>query len=371
MKLGNYIKLISGQHIDVINCNTDNLGIPYLTGPADFIGKTPQTSRFTKQPKVICEKGDILLTVKGSGTGSIAIADQKYCISRQLMAIRCLKINPLFTQYLVENYEKKFNSNAAGLIPGISRSDVLGVNVPPILIPEQIIIARLLSNWDQAIEKTERLIAAKEQKYIWLLGNFISNHKYHRDHIRNFAIETSKRNSDIKISRVLSVTNNRGFILPTDHFERNVASSDLSNYKIVTAGQYAYNPSRINVGSIARLDVWDRGVLSPMYVVFDINEERINSDYFLHWLESHEAKQRIRKSAQGSVRETVSFSDFAVISIPLPPLNKQKAIAAILNTARQEINLLKKQLEAYRRQKRGLMQKLLTGQWRLRLYEGV
>lgn len=240
----------------------------------------------------------------------------------------------------------------------------------PIILPpstEQIAIADMFSIWDQAIETTKQLIAAKERKYTWLLGNFISNHKYHRDYIRNFAIEISRRNNGITINRVLSVTNNRGFILPADHFERSVASSDLSNYKIVTRGQYAYNPSRINVGSIERLDTWDAGVLSPMYVVFELNEQKVNTDYFLHWLESHEAKQRIRKSAQGSVRETVSFSDFAAISIALPSLNKQKTIAAILNTARQEIDLLKKQLEAYRRQKRGLMQKLLTGQWRVKM----
>ena len=103
-----------------------------------------------------------------------------------------------------------------------------------------------------------------------------------------------------------------------------------------------------------------------MYVVFELNEKKVNSDFFLHWLESHEAKAHIRNSAQGSVRETVSFTDLGAISFPLPSLNKQNTIAAILKTARQEIDLLKRQLEAYRQQKRGLMQKLLTGQWRVK-----
>jgi type I restriction enzyme S subunit len=55
------------------------------------------------------------------------------------------------------------------------------------------------------------------------------------------------------------------------------------------------------------------------------------------------------------------------VTVPLPPIDQQKQIAAILTTARQEIHLLKKQAEAYRRQKRGLMQKLLTGEWRVKL----
>jgi len=170
---------------------------------------------------------------------------------------------------------------------------------------------------------------------------------------------------DGTISHVLSVTNHSGFVLPEDQFERRVASSDLSNYKIVRRGQYAYNPSRINVGSIARLDDWGIGVLSPMYVVFELDEKRVNSDFFLHWLSSHEARQRIKKSAQGSVRETVSFSDFATIPFPLPLQEEQQAIAKMLNTAQREIILLKDLADAYRQQKRGLMQKLLTGRWRV------
>jgi len=190
--------------------------------------------------------------------------------------------------------------------------------------------------------------------------------KYPCPDIGECVVEVSERNHNSNIKRVLSVTNHSGFVLPENQFERRVASADLSNYKVVSRGQYAYNPSRINVGSIARLDDWDQGVLSPMYTVFALDETKVDSDYFQHWLLSHEAKQRIRKSAQGSVRETVSFTGLGAIPFPLPPLDKQRKIAEILNVAKAEIDLLKKLAEAYRKQKRGLMQKLLTGQWRIK-----
>ncbi len=268
------------------------------------------------------------------------------------------------------NYLRRIAKAAVAQV-SINQDDVR--SIPIILYPKstQKRVSIVFSALDLSIEKSEQLITAKEKQFSWLLKRLLSSDKHPRCHIRDFTIEVSKRNSGRAIERVLSVTNNRGFVLPEDQFERRVASSDLSNYKIVTGGQYAYNPSRINVGSIARLDDWDKGVLSPMYVVFRINEKKIISDFFLHWLSSHEAKERIRRSAQGSVRETVSFTDLGAIPLPLPRLEQQQKIVEILNTAIQEIQLLKKQVKAYRKQKRGLMQKLLTGQWRVKVNEEV
>lgn len=274
--------------------------------------------------------------------------------------------DPKFIKYFLDALQLE-RYDAASSVPTLNRNTVhaLKCSFPP--QKEQSQIALVLILWDLAIENTERLIEAKEKRFSWLVSKLISGGNHTHGHIRDFTTEVSKRNSGMAIERVLSVTNNRGFVLPEDQFKRRVASSDLSNYKIVTRGQYAYNPSRINVGSIARLDGWDDGVLSPMYVVFKVNEKKVTSDFFLHWLSSHEATSRIRRSAQGSVRETVSFTDLGAIPFPLPSLDQQKQVAAILNTARQEIDLLKKQADAYRKQKRGLMQKLLTGEWRVKV----
>lgn len=326
-----------------------------------------------EREKFAIKKGDLLMC-EGGEIGRCAVWSDDQCslfYQKALHRLRPLddRMNPYFLYYFILHVSTK------GYLPKLvgetsfahlTREKLIDlmVPVPPIRLQNQIV--ELLMNWDTAIEKTERLIEAKEKQFKGLLMRLISNYRHPRVHIRDFTSEVSKRNSGEAADRVLSVTNNRGFVLPEDQFERRVASSDLSNYKVVASGQYAYNPSRINVGSIARLDGWDRGVLSPMYVVFNVNEKRVNSDFFLHWLSSHEAKERIRKSAQGSVRDTVSFADFGAIPFPLPSLAQQQQIAESLNAARQEIDLLKKQTEAYRKQKRGLMQKLLTGAWRVK-----
>ena len=244
----------------------------------------------------------------------------------------------------------------------------------PILVPPtsmQEAINCMISIWDTAIEKTEQLIVATERHYTHELSRLISRVQHDQHHISEFTREVSERNRDGACERVLSVTNNRGFVLPEHQFERRVASEDLSNYKVVRKGQYAYNPSRINVGSIARLGDFEMGVLSPMYVVFALNEAKVNSNFFKHWLDSHEARERIKRSAQGSVRETVSFSDFAAIRFPLASLEKQQKIANYLNARREEIALLAAYAGRLKEQKRGLMQKLLSGQWRVKVPEGA
>lgn len=333
-----------------------------------------------RHKQYLLQEGDVLMTLTGTigkkDYGySVQIEKQKKLLLNQRVCLLRPKANKVNGYYLLQllrsnKFLDQFFESSIGGTGNQSNVSITILKDMTVVLPEiigQTATVSLLSTWDLATEKTERLIVAKEKRYLWLLSSLISNSKYPQGHIRDFASEVSKRNSGATNQHVLSVTNRNGFVLPEDQFERRVASSDLSNYKVVTRGQYAYNPSRINVGSIARLDDWDSGVLSPMYVVFKINEKKVNSDFFLHWLESHEAKERIRKSAQGSVRETVSFADLRAIPFPLPPIDQQRQIASILNTAQQEIDLLKKQADALRRQKHGLIQKLLTGEWRVNI----
>jgi type I restriction enzyme S subunit len=226
--------------------------------------------------------------------------------------------------------------------------------------------AEILRTWDDALEKLTALGAAKARRLDGLAARLIHDEQAERLHLRDFLSEVSTRNRGQQVERVLSVTNSAGFVLAEDQFAHRVASADLSNYKIVRRGHYAYNPSRINVGSIARLDAWEDGALSPMYVVFQVRD-RLDSDFFSHWLRSAEARQRIALAAQGSVRETVSFGDLGSILIPVPTIDRQQAISRVLNAGRDEIALLEAEIDALTRQKRGLMQKLLTGEWRVKL----
>ena len=124
--LNNSIQLISGQHIATNLCNSVGRGVPYFTGPSDFVGAETVITSFTSYPQVMCEKGDLLITVKGSGCGKIAVAGARACISRQLMAIRITEKESFYWFAIFQNLQPKFNRMATGgNIPGIGRDQIL------------------------------------------------------------------------------------------------------------------------------------------------------------------------------------------------------------------------------------------------------
>lgn len=171
------IELISGQHVEAKFVNTVGNGKPYLTGPADFPSGKIVVTKYTENAKKECCKGDLLITVKGSGTGKVIEADAAYAISRQLMAIRSTSFDPKFCFYNLVASIRRYEGAAAGLIPGISREDVLNT---PIMVPphnEQRKIAKILSTWDKAISTTERLIDNSKQQKKALMQQLLTGKK--------------------------------------------------------------------------------------------------------------------------------------------------------------------------------------------------
>ncbi|MFL2957497.1 MAG: restriction endonuclease subunit S [Candidatus Thalassarchaeaceae archaeon] len=142
-------KLISGQHILAADYNILGNGIGYLTGPADFGIENPVIKRWTEKPKVTAVPGDILITVKGSGVGKInRLSEEEVAISRQLMAIRSNgEIDGKFLFYFISIQYDMFQGLATGAaIPGISRSDVLKLQIPYPPLNEQI---RIVKRFDE------------------------------------------------------------------------------------------------------------------------------------------------------------------------------------------------------------------------------
>lgn len=141
--------------------------------------------------------------------------------------------------------------------------------------------------------------------------------------------QVSLRNRTEAELEVFSVTNSEGFTKSTDYFSKEVFSKDVSNYKIVSPGQFAYNPSRINVGSIDYLRHDNAVLVSPLYIVFEGNKD-VHADYLLRYLKSGWGNAQIRANTEGAVRDSLKFKGLENINIPLPSLDDQILIAHLL-----------------------------------------
>ena len=148
--------------------------------------------------------------------------------------------------------------------------------------------------------------------------------------------EYSKRNKDNANIPVYSVTNINGFC--TEYFSKEVASKDKTTYKIVKKGFFAYNPSRINVGSVDWLRDMDRVIVSPLYNVFFV-DSALDQQYLYYYLKCPVGLFYIKELASGSVRDNLKFSILSDFIIPFPDLTIQKDIAATLDRIVQTINI--------------------------------
>ena len=165
--------------------------------------------------------------------------------------------------------------------------------------------------------------------------------------------ERAKNNLDIK--QVYAVSNSFGMVKAEEFREHTIHSNDLSNYSVIRPNMFAYNPSRLNIGSIAMLKDNIAGLVSPMYVVFSIDESVLRKEYFEYYLSSSYVKNKIDSLKEEGARFRFDFARWDSIYIPLPPLIIQDEIVRILDTFTKltaeltaELTARKKQYEYYR-----------------------
>jgi type I restriction enzyme S subunit len=252
----------------------------------------------------------------------------------------------------------------------------------PVVLPsmeEQATIAELLLDWYGAIQKTEQLIAAKERHYGHELSHLISRGRHPHTHVGTFAEEVSARNRGgkwrtVPLSDIATVW--KGQQLNKDAMVENGAYYAL-NGGIKPSGrttEWNCEADTVTVSeggnscgfvSYNRERFWCGG---HCYALKKLAKD-IDAHYLFHYLKGKQA--RVMALRVGSGLPNIQKSDIEAFPVVLPELATQIAIARYLNALRQEIELLGQSVAALKTQKRGLMQKLLTGQWRLPIPEST
>ena len=171
--------------------------------------------------------------------------------------------------------------------------------------------------------------------------------------------KNNKKNRDLAINNVESISNKLGFIKQTEQFEDySVASADLSNYYVISEKQFAYNPSRINVGSIAYKKEGDTlSVVSPLYVSFS-TVENIDDSYLWYWFRTSLFDSQRAIYSEGGVRDTLSFNRLSNIELIFPALPEQETIGSFFRNLDKAITKQEKKVNQLKESKQTLLRKM-------------
>jgi len=247
---------------------------------------------------------------------------------------------------------------------------------------EQIAISELLSTWDNAITKTQALIAQKEQRKKWLMQNLLTGKmrlkgfdgEWKENKLSDLFDRVTRKNTEGNTT-VVTISAQRGFVRQTDFFNKNIASEITDNYFLVEKGEFCYNKSYSNGypwGATKRLNYFDKAVVTTLYICFGVkNQNKTNPEYFEQYFGANHLDKGLTKIAHEGGRAhgllNVTPSDFFSLKVTIPSYEEQTAIAQVLQAAGKEIQLLKTKCGKLKEQKKGLMQVLLTGKKRLKI----
>ena len=373
-----------------------NNGVPLINGPTEFGIYHPIPFQFTSDPKRMARKGDLLFCVRGS-TGKMNWADQDYAIGRGIAAIRQKNLNTIyFIKGVLEyNLNKLINSAIGSVITGIKKDDLFKLEVP---IPDTnkiVEINEILKNFSKKIENNHKINKILKEICSSLFKSWFLkfeplrkkiNSKYNNDvnKFSNFFPNSIKDSTLGKIPKgweasslqkiitrlkdkvgemdvkVLTAVSDGELIPSEDYFSKKVYSKELKNYLKVEKYDFAYNPSRINIGSIGMNKHDYTGCVSPIYIVFKTKK---NWHYFVdEFLKLQSTNSRIKQLASGSVRQSLSFEDFASISLILPEINIIEEYNKIYISLNQKIIQNNKEIKILKDIISKLSQKLILGE---------
>lgn len=328
-----------------------------------------------KSAAKIIPAGSILMAMIGQGKtrGQVAILNTDAAINQNCAALilnQNVDTRYVYQQLLYRYEELRAASNSSGQ-QNLNAGLIRDFSIPYVEKSQQSAIGMMLTDWDTAIEITERLIAAKERFHRWLQQRLIeqraARHHWETQELGGLIRERSERSIQHDEYPVLT-SSRRGLFLQSEYFSKQVTSEDNTGYKIMRRGDFTFR-SMSDDGRFVfnRLEKYDTGIISPAYGVF--YAEGVSPEFLAHYLNSSYFAQLLARETQGGTRKALRFSALAGMEVDLPKRTDQERIAAILDNSRREIGLLQTRLEMLRRQKRGLMQKLLTGEWRVPVRE--
>ena len=273
--------------------------------------------------------------------------------------------------------------NDSGAKAGLSLQTInrFPLELPP--LPEQKAIADLLSTWDEAIEKTERLIQGKEKRFKGLLHELISEpqmdtNKYERKKVKlsdvctvitsNVDKKTVVNEIPVRLCNYMDVYRNYYITSELGFMEASATSAEIKKFHLkpndVLLTKDSETPDDIANSACVIEEL--ENVLCGYHLTILRPQKQLFGPYLNFALHTPRIRYEFSRQANGATRFGLTMSAYNMVDLSLPHLEEQQQIAGTLSAAQQEINLFKQLADKYKTQKRGLMQKMLTGVWRVK-----
>lgn len=334
-------------------------------------------------------KGDILFAGSGETAAEIGkcaayLGNEEAYAGGDIIILRPEKADAAFLGYSL-NHET-INRQKAKLGQGYSVVHIypellkkIVIPLPP--LPEQRKIAAILSTWDRAIELLGKQIATKQRLKKAFMQRLLTGKvrfpEFEEDwkevHLGEILKSRNEKSPQSEQLQLYSLTIEEGVTPKTDRYDREalVKEETIKEYKIVHPYDIVYNPANLRWGAIG-INTFDKSVLvSPIYEVLYLRDpKQYIVELIFAILSSPRQITKFSRFGEGTIYERISvkIKDFLSERIIIPRnYNEQHQIAAFLNRVNWEIGTLQEEQRLYRLQKRGLMQKLLTGEVRVRV----
>ena len=319
--------------------------IPFLT-PSDNLSEkfSPTTSKtltkigLNEVKNCLLPSKSICVSCIGSDLGKVVLTKKPTVTNQQFNSIVPNEENDAdFIYYLMTVVGKHLNylSKTSTAVPIINKSTFANYEIEIPNIKEQKRIGEILSSLDDKIELNRRINDNLEQQAQALFKSWFVNFEPFKKgkfidselgmipegwqveelgNITNSITEKVGKRTDVK---VLSPVNTGDLLLSEEYFTKQVYSKTLAKYIMVAPNDFAYNPARINIGSIGMNTFDFSGCVSPVYVVFRCEKEYHH--FFNIFKATKNFKEEVNTRAIGGVRQTLSYKDFSLIKIVYPP----------------------------------------------------
>ena len=378
-KLGDVVKSYSGGTPTASNKEYYGGDIPFIRS-AEINSDTTELYITQKgldnSSAKIVEKGTILYAMYGATSGEVGISKINGAINQAILAMIPLEYNgKIIAQYLRKNKESIIGKYLQGGQGNLSANIILELPIQLPGLEESNQIANFLESFDNIItlhrRKLEKLKLAKKallQKLFPKKGSQFPEIRFkgftdawEQCKFSDITYLSGIKNKENKPYESYSISNEFGFIPQDEQFENGgtMKTADKSMYYIVSQNSFAYNPARINVGSIGYYDKPDNVIVSSLYEVFKTTD--IVSDKFLwHWFKSNQFNRLIEKYQEGGVRLYFYYDKLCKGTIELPTINEQNKISNLLDDLDMYITLHQRKLDKLQEVKKGLLQKMFV-----------